>query len=119
MRFKLALIGLCVPCLAQTQLPSVASINLCTDQLVLTVADPDQIVSLSWLSAHPAESMLASQAASYPLNYGSAEELVAIGADVVSADLIRAGVQSGFASFSSAAMPAVSGADIDVPLRYW
>jgi iron complex transport system substrate-binding protein len=77
------LIGLCLPCLAQTQLPSVASINLCTDQLVLTVADPDQIVSLSWLSANPEESMLASQAASYPLNYGSAEELVAIGADVV------------------------------------
>jgi iron complex transport system substrate-binding protein len=83
MRSKLALTCLCLPGLAAAQLPSVASINLCTDQLVLTVADPAQIVSLSWLSADPEESMLATQAASYPLNYGSAEELVAIGADVV------------------------------------
>lgn len=83
MRSTLVSIGLCLPGLAGAQLPSVASINLCTDQLVLTVADPTQIVSLSWLSANPEESMLATQAASYPLNYGSAEELVAIAADVV------------------------------------
>jgi iron complex transport system substrate-binding protein len=63
--------------------PSVASINLCTDQLVLSVAAPDQILSLSWLAANPEESMLAEIAARYPLNYGSAEELIEIGADVV------------------------------------
>lgn len=68
---------------AAAQLPSVASINLCTDQLVLSVADPAQIRSLSWLSADAEESMLAARAAEYPLNYGSAEELIAIGADVV------------------------------------
>jgi iron complex transport system substrate-binding protein len=83
MRPKLALSCLLLPGLAAAQLPTIASINLCTDQLVLSVADPAQIVSLSWLSAHPEESMLASQAGSYPLNYGSAEELIEIGADVV------------------------------------
>ncbi|HUF72188.1 MAG TPA: ABC transporter substrate-binding protein [Gammaproteobacteria bacterium] len=74
---------LLLPRLACAELPSVASINLCTDQLVLSVADPAQIRSLSWLSADPEESMLANQASVYPLNYGSAEELMAIGADVV------------------------------------
>ena len=64
-------------------LPSVASINLCTDQLVLTVADPGQILSLSWLAADPEESMLAGDAGRYPRNYGGAEELLEIDADIV------------------------------------
>lgn len=64
-------------------LPTVASINLCTDQLVLHVADPSQIVTLSWLSADPEESTLAEAAARYPLNYGSAEEILRFDPDVV------------------------------------
>lgn len=76
-------LSLLLPCLAQAQLPSVASINLCTDQLVLSIAGPEQVLSLSWLSADPEESMLAAEASVYPLNYGSAEELMRIGADVV------------------------------------
>jgi iron complex transport system substrate-binding protein len=63
--------------------PSVASINLCADQLVLTLADPAQIVTVSWLAADPEESMLAATAARYPLNYGSAEELLRYDPDVV------------------------------------
>jgi iron complex transport system substrate-binding protein len=83
MKLKLACTSLLLPCLAVAQLPSVASINLCTDQLVLSVAEPDQILSLSWLAADPEESMLAAQARLFPRNYGSAEELMRIGADVV------------------------------------
>ncbi len=64
-------------------LPSVASINLCADQLVLTVAAPEQVLTVSWLSADPEESLLAAQAARYPLNYGSAEELLRFNPDVV------------------------------------
>ena len=58
--------------LLAASLPSVASINLCADQLVLTVAAPAQIATVSWLSADPEESLLAAEAARYPLNYGSA-----------------------------------------------
>lgn len=65
------------------RLPSVASINLCSDQLVLDLAEPEQILTLSWLSADSEESMLADRARAYPLNYGSAEELIGVGADVV------------------------------------
>jgi iron complex transport system substrate-binding protein len=64
-------------------LPSVASINLCADQLVLTVAAPEQVLTVSWLSADSQESLLAAQAARYPLNYGSAEELLRFHPDVV------------------------------------
>lgn len=66
-----------------SSLPTVASINLCTDQLVLHVADPSQIVTLSWLAADPEESTLAEDAARYPLNYGSAEEILRFDPDVV------------------------------------
>jgi iron complex transport system substrate-binding protein len=82
-RPALALIGLLTAGAAESALPSVASINLCTDQLVLSVADPAQILSLSWLSADDEESMLAESAQAFPLNYGSAEELLRIGAEVV------------------------------------
>lgn len=64
-------------------LPTVASINVCTDQLVLSLAEPRQIATLSWLSADPEESMLAERAARYPLNYGAAEELIRYAPDVV------------------------------------
>jgi iron complex transport system substrate-binding protein len=65
------------------ELPRVASINVCADQLVLSLADPEQIVTVSWLSADPEESLLAARAERYPLNYGSAEELLYFAADVV------------------------------------
>ncbi len=63
--------------------PSVASINLCADQLVLSLAEPAQILTVSWLAADPEESMLAEQASEYPLNYGTAEELLEFQPDVV------------------------------------
>jgi iron complex transport system substrate-binding protein len=74
---------LCLLCASAGAEPSVASINLCTDQLVLSLADPEQIRTVSWLAADPAESMLASEAARYPLNYGSAEEVLRFRPDVV------------------------------------
>lgn len=80
---SLALVALSLARPVAAQLPSVASINLCTDQLVLSLADPAQVLSVSWLSADAEESMFAEAAAAYPLNYGSAEELIEIGADVV------------------------------------
>lgn len=63
--------------------PRVASINLCADQHVLTLAEPSQILTVSWLAADAEESLLAAEAARYPLNYGTAEELLAFDPDVV------------------------------------
>lgn len=74
--------GLALVAVAQPA-PRVASINLCADQLVLSLAAPGQITTISWLAADPEESMLARQAAAFPLNYGSAEELLRFAPDVV------------------------------------
>lgn len=63
--------------------PAVASINLCADQLVLALADPQQILTVSWLSADPEESLFAMEAKRHPLNYGTAEELLRLHPDVV------------------------------------
>ena len=74
---------LLTPAAAAGELPSVASINLCADQLVLSIAEPAQIRTVSWLAADPHESMLDEQASRYPLNYGSAEEILQFAPDVV------------------------------------
>jgi iron complex transport system substrate-binding protein len=64
-------------------LPAVASINLCADQHLLALADPEQILTVSWLAADPEESMLADEARRHTLNYGTAEELLKFAPDVV------------------------------------
>jgi iron complex transport system substrate-binding protein len=84
---RAALAAACAACAlaagATEALPSVASINLCADQLVLTIAAPEQVLTVSWLAADPEESLLADAAARYPLNYGSAEEILQFDPDVV------------------------------------
>lgn len=49
------------------------SINVCTDQLLLLLGEPEQIVSLSHFSHEPAMSVLYEKAQQYPMNYGRAE----------------------------------------------
>jgi iron complex transport system substrate-binding protein len=68
---------------AAESLPKVASINLCADQHVLALADPEQILTVSWLAADPEESLLAAKAQRHTLNYGTAEELLKFAPDVV------------------------------------
>lgn len=60
----------------------VASNSLCADQYVLALADPEQIVSLTW-QAEGALSAYAAQAEGYPVNRGAAEEFIASDTDVV------------------------------------
>ena len=64
-------------------LPTVASINVCADQHVLALADPEQILTVSWLAADPEESLFATEALRHTLNYGTAEELLKFAPDVV------------------------------------
>lgn len=49
----------------------VASLNLCTDELLLTLATPGQISSLSHLSRDPRESALWRKAQAHPANGGT------------------------------------------------
>jgi iron complex transport system substrate-binding protein len=75
--------ALLTPGVAAADLPTVASINLCADQHVLALADPEQILTVSWLAADAKESLFADEARRHKLNYGTAEELLAFSPDVV------------------------------------
>lgn len=66
-----------------TELPKIASINMCTDQLVLLLAEPEQILSLSFLSHDPSGSYLYREARAYPTNRGDSEEMLSLQPDVV------------------------------------
>lgn len=79
----LAAVACSVPCATADPLPKVASINLCADQHVLSLADPEQILTISWLAADPEESLLAEEAKRHTLNFGTAEELLKFAPDVV------------------------------------
>ena len=62
---------------------AVASINLCADQLVLLLADDDQIRSLSNLSHEEAGSFYFEAAREYPVNEGHAEQILGLQPDIV------------------------------------
>ena len=61
----------------------VVSINLCSDQLLLMLARPEQIASVSRLSREPNSSFMAARAARYPVNDGKIEQLLAQDPDLI------------------------------------
>lgn len=61
----------------------IVSMNLCADQMVLQLAKPGTVVSVSFLTADPAESPEASKTRDIHLNYGQAEEVMALDPDLV------------------------------------
>ncbi|MEW8396486.1 MAG: ABC transporter substrate-binding protein, partial [Candidatus Thiodiazotropha sp.] len=61
----------------------VVSVNLCSDQLLLLLADPPQVASVSHLATQPASSFVAEQAARYPLNRARAEEIIRLQPDLI------------------------------------
>ncbi len=69
--------------LRAAELPRVASINLCTDQLLLALADPAQILGLSPYARDPARSWNAAQAARFPMLSGEAEDVLLLRPDIV------------------------------------
>lgn len=75
------LAGAAAPSLAAPQ--RVVSMNLCTDQLAMLVAGPGQLVSVSWLAADPAVSLMPDQARAIGLNHGAAEEVFLLAPDLV------------------------------------
>ena len=66
-----------------TDQPRIASINMCTDQLLLTLADPEQIVGLSPYSRDAARSWAAAAAARFPKLSGEAEDVLVLKPDFV------------------------------------
>jgi iron complex transport system substrate-binding protein len=64
-------------------LPRIASINTCTDQLLITLADPQQILGLSPYSRDPIRSWAAAKASQFPRLSGTAEDVLILQPDVV------------------------------------
>jgi iron complex transport system substrate-binding protein len=64
-------------------LPRIASINVCTDQLLMRLADPSQILGLSPYSRDPARSWDAAKAGHFPRLSGTAEDALALHPDIV------------------------------------
>lgn len=71
------------PCAHATELPRVASINLCTDQLLVTLADPEQILGLSPYARDPFRSWDKDKAKRFRLLSGDAEDVLALQPDLV------------------------------------
>lgn len=61
----------------------IVSINACADQLLLALADPEQIAALSLYATDPAYSYLAEQAKAFPHDAGSAETVIERKPDLV------------------------------------
>jgi iron complex transport system substrate-binding protein len=68
-------------------LPRIASINLCTDQLLLPMADPAQILGLSRFSHDAWQSWAVDEARRFPSLSGGAEDVLVLKPDVVVASL--------------------------------
>ena len=64
-------------------LPRIASINVCTDQLLMTLADPPQILGLSPYARDPARSWAAAKAGQFPQLSGTAEDVLILKPDIV------------------------------------
>jgi iron complex transport system substrate-binding protein len=64
-------------------LPRIASMNVCTDQLLITLADPEQILGLSRYARERFESFAASDAGRYRVLSGGAEDILVLRPDIV------------------------------------
>ena len=75
--------GAAVPAAAAEAPRRVVSINVCTDQIAMTLAADGQLHSVSFLAADPRASAMAAEAADYPLNHARAEEIFLMKPDLV------------------------------------
>jgi iron complex transport system substrate-binding protein len=85
-RMLLVLTGLALACTqaaADDPPRRIASFNVCADQLVLALADPDQVVALSPNARDPAISVMTEKAAQFPLLGRTAESMVPLKPDLV------------------------------------
>ena len=85
-RILFGLLAACFAAPAAAAPARIVSMGLCTDQLVMMMADADSILSVHWVSQDPEDSAMARQAARYVPNHGLAEEVLRLRPDMVFAD---------------------------------
>ena len=80
----IALAGAMASAARSAELPKrIVSLNMCTDELVLRLADPAHIASVTWLSQDPRNANMAEAARRIPANHGLAEEVLGFRPDLV------------------------------------
>lgn len=70
--------------------PKVVSLNVCTDQFLMLLADDSQIISLSEISTDILSSAMAAEASKYHQNNSGAEEIYLLQPDIVFAGIYTA-----------------------------
>ena len=70
--------------------PKVVSLNVCTDQFLMLLADDSQIISLSEISTDILSSAMAAEASNYRQNNSGAEEVYLLQPDIVLAGIYTA-----------------------------
>jgi iron complex transport system substrate-binding protein len=68
----------------------IVSLNMCVDELLLRLADPRNVASITWLSRDPRNSNVAELAQKTPVNHGLAEEVIPLQPDLVIAGIYTA-----------------------------
>lgn len=94
---------------AGTKLHRIVSINLCADELVLRLAEPRNIASVTWLS-RGSSSNVPELAADIPINHGLAEEIIPL-----NPDLVMAGIYTTRAAVAMLKRTNFSVFELDVP----
>jgi iron complex transport system substrate-binding protein len=79
-----AALAMPVSSVAAANLPRVVSMNVCSDQLLLSLADPEQILGLSRFSR---DAWVGADARRYPKLSGGAEDVLVLKPDIVLANL--------------------------------
>jgi iron complex transport system substrate-binding protein len=88
----------------------IVSVNLCTDELVLRLADHKNIASVTWLAATSSGSNVADLATQIPTNHGLAEEVIPL-----DPDLVVAGIYTARAAVALLKRTGIPVLDLDVP----
>lgn len=84
-RLLILFFATCFSCwsLAADKPQRIVSLSLCSDELVVLLADPDRIASLSYLAADPRYSFFSTRLGDVYLNHGQAEEVIPLQPDLV------------------------------------
>lgn len=73
----------CPPALADNKPQRIASLGLCTDQILLMLADRERIATVTYYAANPAVSYMAAAVGNIPLNRATAEEIIPYHPDMI------------------------------------
>jgi iron complex transport system substrate-binding protein len=120
MQFLLA-IGVIVAALSAGLAPAadtvkpqrIVSMNLCTDELVLRLADRRNISSITWQARNPNNSNVTDLAQGVPINHGVAEEIIPL-----KPDLVLAGIYTTRAPVAVLKRAGMRIVDTDVPRTF-